>query len=118
MPGYLLHAGATVQCTHQAPCVTTPSAPRVFVSGMPVTTVADLWTVTGCLFQIPPPVGPTPSPCVRVQWAMPATRIVVGGSPALLQPSPGVGAGTCLNAMQVPQGPPVVGQMQLRAIGT
>ena len=115
MPGYLLHVGATVQCTHQAPCTTTPNAPRVFVSGRPVATVANVWTVTGCLFTLP---GPVASPCLRVQWSMPSSRILVGGSPALLQPGPGPGAGLGLNAQQAPQGPPVVGQIQLRATGT
>ena len=32
MPGYLLHVGAVVQCTHQAPSTTTPSA-RIIVAG-------------------------------------------------------------------------------------
>lgn len=118
MPGYLLHIGATVQCPHVAPAAATPSAPRVFVSGQPVATVAGLWSVTGCLFQIPAPPGTVPSPCLRVQWAMPSARITVAGSPVLLQPFPGTGAGACLNAEQAPQGPPVVNQMQLRAAGT
>lgn len=116
MPGYLLHVAAVVQCTHQAPCTTPPNVPRVFVSGQPVATVANVWTVAGCPFQTPTPV-PVPSPCVRVQWAMPATRILVGGSPALLQSGVGTGAGLCLNPAQVPQGPPVVSQMQLRTAG-
>ena len=118
MPGYLLHIGAVVQCTHAAPSTATPSAPRVLVSGQPVATVANLWSVTGCPFQIPAPPGTVPQPCIRVQWAMPSGRIIVGGSAGLLQPGPGTGAGGCLNAEQAPQGPPVVNQMQLRAAGT
>jgi hypothetical protein len=118
MPGYLLHIGAVVQCTHAAPSTATPSAPRVFVSGQPVATVASMWLVTGCPFQIPVGVGTVPQPCIRVQWTMPSARISVGGSPALLQPGPGPGAGACLNVEQAPQGPPVVNQMQLRAAGT
>jgi hypothetical protein len=114
MPGYLLHIGAVVQCTHAAPATATPSAPRVLVSGQPVATVAGLWSVTGCLFQVP---GPVPQPCVLVKWAMPSARITVGGSPALLQPGTGTGAGACLNAAQAPQGPPIVNVMQLRAAG-
>jgi len=118
MPGYLLHVGAVVQCPHQFPATTPPSAPRVFVSGQPVATVANLWSVTGCPFQIPAPPGTVPSPCLRVQWATPSARIIVAGSAALLQPSLGTGSGACLNAQQAPQGPPVVNQMQLRAAGT
>ena len=78
-----------------------------------VATVAGVWSVTGCLFQIPAPSGTVPQPCLRVQWAMPSARIIVGGSPALLQPGLGTGAGACLNAEQAPQGPPVVNQMAL-----
>jgi len=118
MPGYLLHIGAVVQCTHGFPSVATPSAPRVLVSGQPVATAATAWTVTGCQFQIPVGAGTVPQPCVRVQWTMPSARILVGGSAALLQPGPGPGAGACLNAEQAPQGAPVVNQMQLRAAGT
>lgn len=118
MPGYLLHVGAVVQCTHAAPSVTTPSAPRVFVSGQPVATVSNVWSVTGCPFQIPVGAGTVPQPCISVRWAMPSGRILVGGSAALLQPGPGTGAGACLNAEQAPQGAPVVNQMQLRAAGT
>jgi len=118
MPGYLLHVGAVVTCTHSAPSATTPGGARVFTNGQPVATVANLWSVTGCPFQIPTPGGPVPSPCIRVQWATPATRILVGGSPALLQPGLGSGAGLCLSALQAPQGPPMVNQMQLRAAGT
>ena len=118
MPGYLLHIGASVQCTHAAPATATPSAPRVLVSGQPVATVAGLWSVTGCPFQIPAPPGTVPSPCIQVKWAMPSARITVAGSPALLQPGPGTGAGVCLAATQAPQGPPVVNVMQQRAAGT
>jgi hypothetical protein len=118
MPGYLLPIGAVVQCTHAAPATATPSAPRVFVSGQPVATVASLWSVTGCPFQIPAGATTVPQPCLRVQWAMPSGRILVGGSAALLQPGPGTGAGACLDAEQAPQGPPIVNQMQLRAAGS
>jgi hypothetical protein len=118
MPGYLLHIGTVVLCTHQAPATATPAAPRVFVSGQPVATVASVWSVTGCLFQVPAPSGTVPQPCIRVQWSMPSGRISVAGSPALLQPGPGAGAGACLNAEQAPQGAPVVNQMQQRAAGT
>jgi len=118
MPGfYLLHIGAVVQCPHNFPATGTPSAPRVLVSGQPVATVAGPWAVTGCLFQIPAGATTVPSPCLRVQWSTPSTRIKVAGSPALLQPYPAAGAGACLNAQQAPQGPPVVNQMQLRAAG-
>jgi hypothetical protein len=97
--------------------VTTPPVQtRVLVSGQPVATTANLSTVTGCPFTLP---GPKPSPCVRVQWTMPATRLLVMGAPPLLQtlPGPGTGAGQCLSPEQAPQGPPVVIAVQPRVQG-
>ena len=87
-------------------------APR---TGQPAATAPGLLTVTGCLFTLP---GPKPQPCVRVQWANVSTRVMVAGQPALLQAAPGFGAGTCLSAEQIPQGPPIVTAMQLRVTGS
>src|SRR4051812_14342587 len=113
MPGFLLHVGATLQCTHAAPATVAPGQPRVLVSGQPVAITADLISVAGCLFQIPFGVGTKPQPCVTVKWAMVAGRVLVNGQPALLQTGPGAGAGICQSVEQIPQGPPVVNQMQL-----
>jgi hypothetical protein len=98
--------------------VTTPPVQtRVLVSGQPVATTANQFTVAGCPFTLP---GPKPSPCVRVQWTMPAARVFVMGTPALLQtpPGPGPGAGLCLSPEQAPQGPPTVTAIQPRVLGT
>jgi hypothetical protein len=109
MPGPLLHVGATVLCSHggQAQFVSTNA--RVLVGGMPVATMADQTLVAGCAF------APTaPHPCVRVQWIVPAARVLVNGVPALLQTSTGL----CLAADQAPQGAPVPVVVQPRVIGT
>lgn len=111
MPGLLLHVGAVMQCTHSGLVTTAPTQPRVMVSGQPVATTSNLLTVAGCVFTVP---GPKPQPCVRVQWANVSARVLVGGLPPLLQVGPGVGAGVCLSAEQIPQGPPIVGTMQAR----
>jgi hypothetical protein len=116
MPGMLLHVGALVQCFHAAPATTTPTQTRVLVSGQPVATAANLFTVTGCPFTIPG-TPPKPQPCVRIQWSMLATKVLAGGQPVVLQPGPGTGAGICFSVEQIPQGPPTVSQMQLRASG-
>ncbi len=113
MPGFLLHVNATVQCTHAAMVSTPPTQPRVLVSGQPVATVANLWTVAGCPFTLPT-TPPKPQPCVRVQWTMPSARVLINGQPALLAPAPGAGAGLCLSVEQIPQGPPMVGFVQTR----
>jgi len=117
MPGYLLHVNATAQCTHLAPVAIAPAQTRVLVSAQPVATVNSALTVAGCPFQIPLPAGPKPQPCVRVQWSMVSTRVLVMGQPVLLQPSPGTGPGICQSAEQIPQGPPNVNTVQMRVTG-
>ncbi len=112
MPGPLVHVGAVVMCTHAAPVTAITSNARVLVSGMPVVTLADTFLVTGCPFTLPTPV-PKPQPCVRVQWLVAATRVLVNGQPAILQASPGL----CLSIEQIPQGPPVVASTQPRVLG-
>lgn len=119
MPGLLLHVNAVMQCTHSAPATTVPAQPRVLVNGQPVATIANLITVAGCPFQIPVGAGTKPQPCVTVKWAMISARVLVNGQPALLQPSPtGTGSGICQSVEQIPQGPPIIGMVQTRVIGT
>lgn len=110
MPGPLMHVGAAAMCPHGAPITTVPGSPRVLVSGMPVATLADQYLIAGCALN----VSGAPSPCVRVQWIVPAARVLVNGSPAILQTS----VGLCQNPAQVPQGPPVVITTQPRVVGT
>lgn len=101
-------------CPHGASVTTVSSNTRVMVSGLPVATLADTSTIAGCPFQIPVGAGTKPQPCVRVQWLVPATRVMVNGQPALLQTS----AGLCLSAEQIPQGPPTITVNQTRVIAT
>lgn len=114
MPGFLLHAGATVQCTHAAPATIISSNTRVLVNGMPAVTVADLTTVAGCPFTLPT-VPPKPQPCVTVRW-VPATKVLINGTPAVVQ-VPGPGQGICQSVEQIPQGPPIIGAIQTRVAG-
>ena len=111
MPGPLFHVGATAMCPHAGPVQTISSNTRVLVSGMPVATMADTFLVAGCAFTVPPG---KPQPCVKVQWLVPATRVLVNGQPPILQTS----VGLCLSAEQIPQGPPTVVVNQTRVIGT
>jgi hypothetical protein len=110
MPGFLMHVGATAICPHggQVSVVTTNA--RVLVGGQPVGTFADTYLVAGCAFTVPP----KPQPCVKVQWLVPAARVLVNGQPAILQSSTGI----CLSAEQIPQGPPSVIVTQVRVRGT
>jgi hypothetical protein len=109
MPGFLFHLGAPAICPHGGQITVVPSNTRVLVSGQPVATLADLCTVAGCAFA----VGTKPQPCVKVQWLVPATRVLVNGQPALLQTSTGI----CQSAEQIPQGPPTILSTQPRVSG-
>ena len=111
MPGFLFHVGAQAMCPHGGQVTTIPSSPRVLVGGQPVATMGDSFMIAGCAFTVPPG---KPQPCVRVQWLVPALRVLVGGQPAILQSSTGL----CLSAEQIPGGPPTVTMTQLRVRGT
>jgi hypothetical protein len=86
MPGFLLHVGATVLCTHGGQAQPTAPNPRVKVGGQPVVTQAAPYTVAGCAFN----VSGAPSPCVTAQWVTGALRVRAGGQPVLLQDSQAV----------------------------
>lgn len=90
MPGFLLHAGATVMCAHAGQAQPLTPFARVLVSGMPVTTMASPYGIAGCPFV--PPGGN--GPCVTAQWIVGASRILAGGMPVLLQTSQAICAPT------------------------
>ena len=87
MPGPLFHVGATAICPHGGQVQTIPTNARVLVSGQPVATLADTYLVAGCAFTIPPG---KPQPCIKVQWLVPAARVLGNGEPAILQTSVGL----------------------------
>jgi len=106
MPGFLLHLGATVMCSHAGQATPTVTSPRVSVGGQPVSTFAP-YTVAGCAFP-PPPAGN--GPCVIANWVTMATRVFAGGTPVLLFDS---------QAVCAPTGTPVIISVtQVRVKGT
>jgi hypothetical protein len=80
MPGPVLHAGATVTCTHAGPAQPTAPVPRVLVSGQPVATLATPYVVTGCSLS-----GSGTPPCVTAQWVAGAVRVLALGQPLAVQ---------------------------------
>lgn len=111
MPGLLFHVGASSICPHGGTISVISTNSKVLVSGQPVATMGDTFMVAGCAFTIP---GPKPQPCVKVQWLVPASRVMIGGQPAILQTSTGI----CQSGEQIPQGAPIVVAIQTRARGT
>ena len=96
MPGFVLHVGATVLCTHGGQAQALVPNPRVLVNGQPVVTQSSPYAVAGCPF-VPPAAGP----CATAQFVTAATRVLAGGVPVLLQTSQSVCAptGTPLNVV-------------------
>jgi hypothetical protein len=80
MPGFLLHVGATVLCSHAGQAQPTAPNPRVLVNGQPIVTMTAPYAVAGCPFN----VSGAPSPCITAQWVTGATRILSNGAPVLL----------------------------------
>jgi hypothetical protein len=94
MPGFLLHARATVLCAHGGQAQATVPNPRVKVGGQMVVTQPNPHSIAGCPFN----VSGSPVPCVTAQWITGALRVKAGGMPVLLRDS----QATC-----VPNGTPV-----------
>jgi hypothetical protein len=90
MPGFLLHVGATVTCSHGGQAQPTTPNPRVLVSGQPIVLQPVPWVVAGCAFV--PPGGN--GPCVTAQWVTAAVRVTSNGMPVLLQDSQSICAPT------------------------
>ena len=106
MPGFLLHLGATVLCSHAGQATPTTPNPRVLVSGQPVVTIASPYMVAGCALPPPPAAN---GPCVTAQFITAATRVTVAGQPVLLMDS---------QAICAPTGTPLIIILtQLRASG-
>jgi hypothetical protein len=87
MPGPILHVGASVTCTHGGQAVPTMPSALVFVSGMPIATIAAPYAVAGCGFVSPGGNGP----CVTGQWTVGSVRVVSQGQPVAIQS----GVSTC-----------------------
>jgi len=91
MPGFLLHLGAMVQCSHVGQATPTVTNPRVTVMGQPTVTLSAPYVVAGCTLPPPPAAN---GPCVTAQFITSATRITSLGQPLLLLDSQAICAPT------------------------
>ncbi|WP_377305253.1 hypothetical protein [Rhodanobacter umsongensis] len=91
MPGFLIHVGASVLCSHGGQAQATAPNPRVTVSGQPSVTMPAPWLVAGCA--LPPPTAAN-GPCVSAQFVTAATRVTSNGQPLLLIDSQAICAPT------------------------
>ncbi|TPG11843.1 hypothetical protein EAH75_08860 [Rhodanobacter glycinis] len=91
MPGFLIHVGASVLCSHGGQAQATAPNPRVSVSGQPSVTLPAPWLVAGCALPPPPAAN---GPCVTAQFVSGATRVTSNGQPLLLFDSQAICAPT------------------------
>ena len=91
MPGFMIHVGASVLCSHAGQAQATAPNPRVKVSGQPTVTMAAPWLVAGCALPPPPAAN---GPCISAQFVTAATRVTSNGQPLLLFDSQAICAPT------------------------
>jgi len=91
MPGFLVHVGAQVLCSHAGQATPSAPNPRVLVSGQATVLMTTPYTVAGCT--LPPPTTAN-GPCVTAQWFSGTTRVISNGQPLLVQSSQAICAPT------------------------
>jgi hypothetical protein len=91
MPGFLVHFGATVLCSHGGQAQPTVVNPRVTVSGQPIVTLPSPYVIAGCALPPPPAAN---GPCVTAQFVSAAKRVTSNGQPVLLLDSQSICAPT------------------------
>jgi hypothetical protein len=96
MPGFLLHLGASVACSHGGQAMPTVTSPSITIMGQPVVLQPAPYTIAACPFTTP---AGNPLPCITAQWITAATRITSFGMPILLFDS---------QAICAPNGTPVL----------
>jgi hypothetical protein len=94
-------------CIHAGTATPVAASPRVTVSGQPIVTVPNNYSIAGCIF--PAMTSGTQPPCATAQWTTGAVRVTSMGQPVLLQDSV---------AMCVPTGTPLlISALQPRVSG-
>lgn len=91
MPGFLVHVGAQVLCSHGGQAQPTVPNPRVTVSGQPTVMMTSPYVVAGCAFPPPPAAN---GPCVTAMFMSGTTRVLSNGLPLLCQSNQAICAPT------------------------
>ncbi len=106
MPGYVLTAASTIQCTHGGSASIVPSQTSVMADGSPILTESDVHTVAGCPFN----VSGSPVPCLTISWTAGSAKVSVQGNKVLTRTS----VGQCKNAAGAPQGVAIIANTQTK----
>jgi hypothetical protein len=111
MPLPVLTLAAQAQCPHGMPASFMATGAKVLVLSSPVLVAGDQVMIVPCAFTVP---AGKPQPCVKGVVPTAATKVLVGGKPAILKgPSD-----LAQSAEQIPQGPLVYSSVQTKVIAT
>ena len=105
----LLTSSSTLMCPHGGSVSATTTNTKVKAGGSFLVRKSDTFMIAGCPFAI----GPTPHPCVQVQWEQAALKNQAAGDFTLTENS----VGLCIAADQAPQGPVQIASTQEKATG-
>lgn len=106
----LLTTASSMMCPHGGQVQAVSSNTRAN-AGAPILRGSDTFTIAGCAFTLPPPIGP--HPCVTVQWIKSNLRSKAAGDFMLAADS----VGLCLAGDQAPQGTVIVASTQTKGSG-
>lgn len=109
MSGQALTTASVLQCPHGGSVQISSTNTETTIHGIAMALATDIYTISGCPFQIPVGAGTVPSPCMTVQWVVSDLKNRVNGIPTVSTASTGL----CLAATQAPQGPVSIVSTQL-----
>ena len=105
----LLNTSTVMMCPHGGMVSAISQNTQVMAAGSPVLLASDTFLIAGCVFAI----GPTPHPCMQVQWVQPDTKSQVLGNFTLSESN----VGLCISADMSVQGAVLVVFTQAQVSG-
>ncbi len=106
MAAAALTPAASLSCPHGGTVTAAPASAKAS-AGAALLTTQDAFTIAGCSFTLP---GPTPSPCVEVEWVVTDRSVRAGGAATLSTAS----VGLCKAGSGAPQGTVIISNPQSR----
>jgi len=106
---FLLTTSDIMMCPHGG-TVSVSSSNTKANAGAVIVRPIDIFTVAGCSFVIPPNIQ---SPCMTVDWQMPANNVMADSAPALTSSS----IGMCKAETQAVQGTVIIQSTQTKVSG-
>jgi hypothetical protein len=103
-----LTSASQLMCPHGGTVTATPGQTDASAGSSPILRASDTFTIAGCAFF----VGPSPHPCMTVEWVQKATQDKVGDFALTAQ-----SVGLCKAGDQAVQGTVLVVSTQLKAGG-